>query len=222
MRIHDFERAPNARRVRAFVAEKGVHIEFVAVDLLAGEQHTAAFLARNPRAEVPVLELDDGTCIAESVAICRYLERMYPEPRLLGVDARDEARVEMWNRRVELGLFRHVADYFQHTLPFFAGRVRQVPAYAETSRAAAREWLAWLDPQLEDWRYLAGERYSIADITLHVALDLGTPTLFQVDRQLPNLQRWLADVSERPGAAAIALGAPQAVTDAAEVDHVSA
>ncbi|MEQ8857463.1 MAG: glutathione S-transferase N-terminal domain-containing protein [Pseudomonadales bacterium] len=203
MKLYNFARAPNGKRVNAFLAAKGLAVDCVAVDLIAGEQRSPEFLARNPRGEIPLLELDDGTCIAESVAICRYLERLHPEPALFGSSHEEEALVEMWNRRLEFGLFRSVADYFQHTLEFFRDRVRQVPEYAEASRASAIEALSWLDAQLGERPYVAGERYSIADITAQVAIDLGTPTLFETGSAPANIARWLECVRRHPSAAAI-------------------
>lgn len=156
----------------------------------------------NPLGLVPVLELDDGTCIAESVAICRYFEEVHPEPPLMGTDARDRAMVAMWNRRMEFDLFRWVGDTFVHTAEFFRTRARQVPAYAATTRERAVERLAWLDEVLADRPFSAGERFSSADITALVAVDLGTPSVFRIAPDQEHLGRWYERVSSRPSARA--------------------
>lgn len=210
MKIYDYEPAPNCKRVRMFVIEKGLDIPFERIDLFAGEHKTPDFLEKNALGLVPVLELDDGTCIAESVAISRYLDEVYPEPPLLGTDPGERATIEMWNRRIELGLFRSVGDYFVHTVPFFKDQIRQRADYAGDMRQRAREQLAWLDQDLGDRPYIAGDRYSIADITAHMTIDLGTPSVFTMDDSLPNVSRWLEDVSSRPGAAALRTEMPAA------------
>jgi len=192
--------APNPRRVRIFLAEKNAEIESVTVDVMAGAHQTPAFLEKNSLGLLPVLELDDGTCITESVAICRYLESHYPEPPLLGMGPLQQAVVEMWNRRLELGLFRSTADYFQHTIPFFKDKIAQLPAYAETAKESARKHLDWLNGALADRKFLAGDDYTIADITAQVALDLGTPSVFTVEPRHEHLSRWLSEVSARPSA----------------------
>ncbi len=210
MKIYDFTPAPNCKRVRMFVLEKGLDIAFEQVDLLSGEHKSPDFLKKNPMGLVPVLELDDGTCIAESVAICRYLDDVFPEPPLTGTDPKERAVIEMWNRRVELGLFHSVGGYFVHTAPFFKDHVRQRADYAEDLRETARKQLQWLDQNLGDRRCIAGERYSIADITAQMVIDLGTPSVFTVDDSLANISRWLKEVSSRPGAAALAAKTPAA------------
>ena len=125
MKLYDFTRAPNPRRVRIFLAEKGIRVPMEQVDLFTGANRTPEALRRNPYGGLPVLELDDGTCIAESVAICRYFEDLHPQPALMGVDAKDRAVVEMWNRRMELVLFAHIGRYFQHTSEIFKTRIKQ-------------------------------------------------------------------------------------------------
>jgi glutathione S-transferase len=149
-----------------------------------------------------VLELDDGTCIAESVAICRYLEEQQPQPPLMGVDVRDRAIVEMWQRRMELELFRYVGDTFAHSAEFFKTRVTQVPAYAEVARQLAQKQLAWLDQVLADRPFVAGDCYTIADITALVAIDLGTPSVFSIQADQKHLARWYETVANRPSAKA--------------------
>ena len=173
MILYDSKPAPNPRRVRVFLAEKGIEVPVQQVDIGKAESRRPAFLAKNPLGTLPVLELDDGTCIAESVAICRYFEETHPSPPLFGTDARDRALVEMWSRRTELEYWRYVTGCFQNTHKYFADRLEQVPAYGELCRKTARERLAWLDRELAERPFVAGPRYTIADITLLCAIDFG-------------------------------------------------
>ena len=202
MLLHDSRMAPNPRRVRIFLAEKGISVPRREVDIGAAENRTPAFLEKNPLGGLPVLELDDGTCLSESVAICRYFEELHPEPPLMGTDAVDRARVEMWNRRMELDLFRTITDAFRHGHEFFKGRVTQVPEYAAVCRAAAPGRLAWLDDALADRPFVAGERFSIADITALCAVDFGRVIGLRVSPEQKHLSRWHAAVSGRPSAKA--------------------
>jgi glutathione S-transferase len=202
VKLYDSKAAPNPRRVRIFLAEKGVELERVPVDLAKAENRTAPFLARNPFGGVPVLELDDGTCISESVAICRYLERLYPAPPLLGTDPKDEALVEMWQRRMELDLFGSVTGSFRHTHDFFKGRIEQVPEYGAVCKRAAEKRLAWLDGELAGRPFVAGERYTIADVTALCAVDFGRVTGIRIQPDQKHLQRWYEAVSSRPSARA--------------------
>jgi len=151
---------------------------------------------------VPVLELDDGTCIAESVAICRYFETLHPEPPLMGTDAKDRAVVEMWNRRMELALLLPIADSFRQRHEFFKGRIRQLPEYAELQKANALDALGWLDGELANRRYIAGERFTIADITAMIAIDFGRVSKIGIAPEQKNLARWHGEVSSRPSAKA--------------------
>lgn len=202
MKLYDSKLAPNPRRVRIFLAEKGIAVPTVQVDLGKAETRTPEFLARNPLGAVPVLELDDGTEIAESVAICRYFEENHPHPPLLGTDAKDRAIVEMWQRRMELELFRHVTGCFQNTHDFFKGRLEQVPAYGEVCRTNARKRLAWLDTELGTRPFVAGERYTIADITALCAIDFGRVVDIRIASDQKHLLRWHEAVSARPSAKA--------------------
>lgn len=203
MKLYDFHRAPNPRRVRIFLAEKGIDIPVEQVDVPNNANRTPEFLQKNAFGELPVLELDDGTCLPESVAICRYFEETHPEPPLMGVDTRDRARVEMWNRRMELELFRHVADFFRNTGEFFKTRITQVPAVGDVARALAAKRLVWLDDSLADGRpFIAGDRYTIADITALVAIQLGTPSVFGITPDQPHLTRWYEVAAARPSAQA--------------------
>ena len=202
MILYDSKPAPNPRRVRIFLAEKGIEVPTRQVDIGARESRQPAFLAKNPLGAVPVLELDDGTCIAESVAICRYFEETQPSPPLFGTDARDRALVEMWERRTEFELFRNVTGTFQNTHDFFKGRIEQVPAFGERCRKAGRERLAWLDRELAERSFVAGERYTIADITALCAIDFGRIVDIRIAPEQKHLARWHEAVSARPSAKA--------------------
>jgi glutathione S-transferase len=202
MKLYDSKIAPNPRRVRIFLAEKGIEVPTVQVDIASGENRKPPYVEKNPLGGTPMLELDDGTCIAESVAICRYFEEIQPNPPLLGTDAKDRALVEMWQRRMELELFRHVTGCFQNTHDFFKGRIEQVPAFGEVCRKAARARLAWLDGDLGGRPFIAGERYTIADITALCAIDFGRVVDIRIAPEQKNLLRWYESVSSRPSAKA--------------------
>ena len=157
---------PNSLRVNVFLAEKGVTLPMETVEVLGGGTRTPEFLAINPMGEVPVLQLDDGTYLAESVAICRYLEALHPDPSLFGRTPEEQARIEMWNRRIELHLFESIGHMARHSFEFFADKVEQVPEYSQSQwRRFAKLW-HWLDHELADGRpYVAGDEFSVADIT---------------------------------------------------------
>jgi len=202
MKIYEFTMAPNPRRVRVFLAEKGINVPYEQVDLATAANRKPEFLKINPMGGVPVLELDDGTHIAESVAICRYFEETKPEPRLMGVDAKDKAVVEMWNRRMEFEVLWMTAGAFRNTSDFFKGRIPQVKEYGENCRSAAIKRLEWLDTVLADREFIAGPRYTIADITALIGIDFGRLTGIKVEDNQKNLARWHQAVSSRPSAKA--------------------
>jgi glutathione S-transferase len=203
MKIYDFAFAPNPRRLRIFVAEKGLKIPTEQVDLTTGKNRSPEMLAKNPAGGLPVMELDDGTHMAESVAICRYLEGLHPEPNLMGKDSREQSMIEMWNRRVELGLFAAAARAFQHTNELFKARIKQFPEYGETQRETTKNQLQWLDAQIGNKPFLAGDRFTIADITALVAVDFAVQAAgIPLDPALKNLARWHQSVSTRPSAKA--------------------
>jgi glutathione S-transferase len=203
MKIVEIKAAPNPRRVRIFLAEKGIELAFEEVDGMRGGLKTPEFSALNPFQRVPVLVLDDGTAIAETVAICRYFEELQPEPALFGKGALACARVEMWNRRMDLGLLASVAQAFRHLHPAMAKlEVPQVAAWGEANKPRALEILRIMDQELANRRYLAGEEYSIADITALVAIDFMKPARIERPQQLANLARWHAEVAMRPSAKA--------------------
>ncbi len=194
--------SPNARRVHVFMAEKGFDCERVPVDIRAGENISPEFLAKNPGGRVPVLELDDGTFLAESVAICRYLEALHPEPNLFGDDALSAAQIEMWQRRVEMLFMAEVAGAFRNITGFFKDREKCVKEWGEVCAEKAPKALKMFDDQLADSAYLAGDKFSIADITLAVALDFAKMVKVVEIPDLPNINRWYAEVSQRPSMSA--------------------
>jgi len=202
MKIYDAQMAPNPRRVRIFLAEKGIQVPYVPVDLGSAENRAAEFRKKNPLGVVPVLELDDGTCIAESVAICRYFEELHPQPPLMGTDALDRALVEMWQRHMEFEVFVPIAQVFRNSSPFFKGRIAQVAEYGEACRKQAEQRLAWLDQVLADREFIAGPRYTIADITALCGIDFGRVSNIRILPEQTNLARWHAAVSARPSAQA--------------------
>jgi glutathione S-transferase len=203
LRIIETHRAPNPRRVAIFLAEKGIDVPREERDLMSGELREDEFSAKNPWQRVPVLILDDGTAISESVAICRYFEEVQPEPPLFGTGAVGKAEVEMWNRRVELGLFGAVANVFRHLHPKMAHlEVPQVFPWGEANKNKVENELQRLDRRLAESAFIAGANYSIADITALVAVDFMKPAKLGVPGRHPNILRWHREVSARPSAAA--------------------
>ena len=203
MKLYDGGRAPNPRRVRVFLAEKGVDVTLVPVDLGALEHKSESFTELNPYQQLPVMELDDGTRISESVAICRYIEETHPEPPLFGVNAVDRALVEMWQRRVEICLFLRVAAVFRHQHPAMKDmEVPQVPDWGEANRPKVQEQFRFLNDELATRPFIAGERFTIADITCMIALDFCKPAKIDIPEELSHLHRWYDDVRARPSAGA--------------------
>ena len=202
MLLYDLKAGTNPRRVRIFLAEKGITVPTLEVDMMKGENRTPEYLAKNPLGRMPLLELDDGTLISESIAICRYFEAVHPEPPLFGKGAVEIAIVEMWNRRMELEILRPIADAFEHLSPFWKGKLAQCAEYGELARKLARERMAWLDRELATRTYIAGDAYTVADITAQSALVLGKNTGTPIPDELSNLRRWFSQVTSRPTARA--------------------
>jgi glutathione S-transferase len=202
MKIYYSSTAPNPRRVRIFLAEKGVQVPYQEVDLAKAENRQPEFRRINPLAAVPVLELDEGSHIAESIAICRYFEELHPEPALFGVGASERAIVEMWQRRMEFTLLGPIADAFRLQHEFFKGRIRQCPEYAAIRREDALDRVGWLDDELAGRRFIAGDKFTVADITAMVAMDFGRLTNIRVQPDQKHLKRWYEEVSARPSAKA--------------------
>lgn len=202
MKIIEQARAPNPRRVRIFLAEKGIEVASEPIDIMARQTRTAAFAALNPLHQIPVLVLDDGTAISESVAICRYFEELHPEPALMGRTPLEKATIEMWQRRMELALLAPVAQVFRHSHPAMAAvEVPQLADWAEVNRPRAAETLRLLDSELARRAFVAGDSYSIADITALVAIDFMKPAKLARPDGLDHLARWYGAVSGRPSAA---------------------
>jgi glutathione S-transferase len=203
MKLFDGGRAPNPRRVRVFLAEKGLEVPVVPVDMAALEHKQETVSSRNPLMRLPVLELDDGTILTESVAICRYFEELHPEPALFGRGALGKALVEMWQRRMEFNLFGCVAAAFRHIHPAMKEwEVPQVPEWGEVNKLKAVDFLQLLDRELANREFAAGDRYSIADITGMIAIDFMKPARIAVPEDLLNVRRWHKALVERPSATA--------------------
>ncbi|MCG6872077.1 MAG: glutathione S-transferase family protein [Gammaproteobacteria bacterium] len=209
MKFYNFPGAPSPRRVRIFLAEKGASVETVSVDMRAREQLSPAFRARNPRCTLPVLELDDGSFLFETVAICQYLENVFPEPNLMGRDPKEMAQVLMWNRLIEADGFDAVAEALRNSVPGLAGRAltgprehAQIPELVERGRLRAGDLFAELDRQLADREFLLGDRLLLPDITALVVVDFAARAKIRAPEQLGNLSRWHAAMSARPSAAA--------------------
>lgn len=203
MKLYNSNLAPNPRRVRVFLAEKGVKIPRVEVDLGKLEHKGPEFTALNPFQTIPILELDDGTRIAESMAICRYIEALWPEPNLFGEDPLERATIEMWQRQLELRLFLPIAQVLRHTHPRMAEmEVPQVPDWAAANRPRALQAMAVVDEALGERPFIAGERFTVADITGLVALDFAKPARIAIPEELVHLNRWHAALKARPSAAA--------------------
>ena len=203
MKLYDGGRAPNPRRVRVYLAEKGIKIPIEQVDLGALAHKSAAFAAVNPLQRVPALELDDGTIITESIAICRYFEMLHPQPPLFGRDPKDVAMVEMWQRRIELHLLFPISHIFRNLHPAMAQmEVPQVPAWAEANKPRVLEFLQLLDAELGKRRFITGENFTVADITGLVALDFMKPAKLSIPENLANVRRWHAELSARLSASA--------------------
>ena len=203
MKLYDGGRAPNPRRVRIFLAEKGIDVPLVPVDMGAMGHRSQEITERNPLQRLPVLELDDGTILTESVAICRYFEELHPEPALFGEGALGKARVEMWQRRMEMHFLLTVANAFRHTHPAMKEwEVPQVAEWGEANRPKAIEFLNLLDRDMADREFIAGDSYSIADITGMIGIDFMKPARIELPQELSNVRRWYEAVSSRPSAGA--------------------
>lgn len=203
MKLYDAKGAPNPRRTRIFLAEKGIEVPTEQVDINAKQHKSPEFAAINPLQRIPALVLDDGTVICESLAICRYFEALRPEPPLFGRGPLDIGLTEMWSRRVENNLFAPVAQVFRHLHPAMKEfEVPQVPEWAEANRPRVFNFLEILDRQLAEHEFIAGDRYSVADITAQVTVDFMKVPRLVVPEQLTNVKRWHAAVSARPSAKA--------------------
>ena len=203
MKLYDGGRAPNPRRVRIFLAEKDIEVPLVPIDMGAMGHRSPEVASRNPLRRLPVLELDDGTIITESVAICRYFEEVQPEPPLFGTGPVGKARVEMWQRRMELNFLGAVANAFRHLHPAMKEwEVPQIAEWGEANKPKVLDFLAFLDEELADRAFIAGDAFSIADITGMIGIDFMKPARIAVPEECTNVRRWYAAVASRPSAGA--------------------
>src|SRR5215207_9956910 len=191
MKLYDGGRAPNPRRVKVFLAEKGITVPTEQVDLGKLAHKSPAYTSVNPLQRVPALELDDGTVLCESIAICRYFEQLHPAPALFGTGAKEMAIVEMWERRIEFHLLGPISHVFRNLHPAMKEmEVPQVPAWAEANKPRIADFLCLLDRELGDRPFIASDRFTVADITGLVALDFMKPAKLSVDEGLVNVRRW--------------------------------
>ena len=203
MKLYDGGRAPNPRRVTLYLAEKGIAVEMVPVDMGQKEHKSDLLSTKNPLQRLPILELDDGTILTETIAICRYFEELYPEPPLFGTGALERAQVEMWQRRVEWHLLLPIAQVFRHSHPHMAQMEDpQVPDWAAANRPRALRNMMIFDDVLKQRPFVAGERFTVADITGLVALDFARPARIPIPPELIHLTRWHEALRARPSAAA--------------------
>ena len=209
MKFYDCATAPSPRRVRIFLAEKGIEVPTVQVDLRTGEHFGEAFRKINPMLTVPALELDDGTCVSEVEAVCRYFEEAYPDPPLMGVDAADKAVVAMWEHRCEFDGVFAVAEHFRNSVPGLKGRalpgpldLEQIPELAERGKRRVEQFFRVLDGQLAENEFVAGSHYTVADITALVTVDFAGRLKLTLPEELGNARRWHDAVSARPSAKA--------------------
>jgi glutathione S-transferase len=202
MILHDLAAGMSPRRVRIFLAEKGISIERREVDAAGGANATPDFLRLNPLGKLPVLELDDGTSIAESLAICRYLEALNPDPPLMGRTPREVADIEMWALRMDHELSQMIALSFVHSSDFYRGRIEQIPEVASWARGRALQTMAWLDGELAERSHIAGDGYTLADIVAQCAFVLGKAVGLRIAPDMTNLSRWFTEVTARPTARA--------------------
>ncbi len=202
MKIYDFVGAPNPKKLRVYLAEKGIKVPMEAVNIVSGENRTPQFLQKNPLGGLPVLELDDGSYLSESLAIIEYFEELRPDPPMIGTTPLERARVRALERIAELGMLNSIAVIFQNTHPFMAARLKQVPETAENARARLAANLKVLDDAIGSRRFVAGERPTIADCTLLAALEFGEFAGVPLDPAFRNVGRWYGAFKERPSAQA--------------------
>ncbi len=204
MKLYTSKLAPNPKRVRMFIAEKGItDIEFVELDMMKGETRSPEYRRIAPNGLMPTLLLDDGLAIQESAVICRYLERIHPEPNLLGRDPTEEAQIGMWDRKMEFELLIPMAQTFRHAHP--NGKLverRPVPEFGEGQRGIAERRMGILDQELAGREFISGDRFTIADITAYIGLEFFRFVGFAITPEQENLARWFQTVKERPSSKA--------------------
>jgi glutathione S-transferase len=198
MLLYHDPRAPNPRRVRIFLAEKGVAYDTIEVLIASGAHQTPEFRKKNPLQLLPVLELADGRILRESMAICRYIDELHPEPNLLGSDPWERAVIEQWNRHAELELLIPIAMVFRNTHAFWHGKLTQAPDFAEIMREQTATRFDWFESELGKRAYIAGDRFTVADITAVCAIDFGRVSDIRIDPAThPNLAAWHGRIKER-------------------------
>lgn len=198
MKLYETSTAPNARRVRMFLAEKGVQtVEMVQMDIQKGENRSSDFQRKNPLMKVPVLELDDGTFLSESVAICRYFEASHPDNPLMGTSPLEQATIEMWQRRCEIYFMHLVGMSFQHTTGYFSDRMNPIPEWGVECGKGAEKFMGVLNQQLSDFEYVAGDTFSIADITAYVTVEFARVIKLRMKDEQTHLKRWYDQISLR-------------------------
>jgi glutathione S-transferase len=202
MKIYETHTAPSPRRVRIFLAEKNIAMNYVQIDIAQGENLSADMRAKNPVAKIPILELDDGTCISETISICRYFEEIQPSPALFGNSALEKAQIDMWQRFVEQHLFSNVGMCFQHTTGYFKDRMNPIKEYGIDAGKNAQTFLNVLNDRLANTLYVAGEQFSVADITALCAIDFARVVKIRISEQQRHLNRWYALVNSRPSSQA--------------------
>lgn len=202
MKIYETKTAPNPRRVRMFLAEKGIDVDYVQVDIQKGENLSPQMRAKNPLGKIPILELDDGTCIAETDAICTYFEAIQPEPPLMGTTPIEKATISMWQRQVEFAFMMQVGMCFQHTTGYFKDRMTPVPEFGKEAGINAAKYLNILERRLGEKEFIAGNTFSIADITALCAMDFARVVKIRMTEEHVNLARWYEAVSNRASAKA--------------------
>lgn len=206
LKLYDYPQAPNPRRVRVYLAEKGIEVEKVHTDIMTGQHKTEEFLQKNKNGQIPVLELDDGTCISESLSICRYFEAIHPEPPLFGADPVSMALIDMHLRRIELQLFRAIGTSWVNgpvVAQVAAGRFKQIPEAKEQSDAATHAYYRRMNDELSNQAMLAGDDFSVVDINAMCMIDFAESMVgLPPDPALTHLARWRSELAARPSASA--------------------
>ena len=200
MKLYNNPRGSNPKRVRMYLAEKGLEIDFEPIDFVKLEHRTPEFRKKNPMATLPILELDDGTIIAESMAIIRYIDELHPEPNLLGETPVERAQIEMWNRRLEMDVTIYIPTILKHTTEFFAPTLTQVPAMGDAARTDLMKKYDWINEELGTRDYMAGDRFTVADISAYARLGMrkGADADWREDHT--NIQAWWDRMAARPSA----------------------
>lgn len=205
MKLYDYAIAPNPRRVTIFIAEKGIDIETIQIDLRTGEHKTPEFTALNPMQDVPALELDDGTCINQVNAICRYLDEVYPEPPLYGRTAIERAQVESWNHRIQNNGILAVTEAYRNSSPFFVDRAvsgpngyAQIPELGERGLRRIGDFFTDMNAHFADNQFVMGDYFSVVDITAYMTVDFAKWVKMTIPKDYTHLQRWFDSVKARP------------------------